>query len=117
MKLPVQFAFVLAPLVVCAGTFGSHSTVAAQEDAESKSPAAKAPASPNVSDYGISQVRRINQEIRAVWQDSKVRPSAAATDNEWCRRVYLDVLGRIPSVQELRDYVTSREANKKVKLV
>src|SRR4051794_25914578 len=49
-------------------------------------------------DYGSPQIRRINEEIRRVWEDNKLHPSVAATDNEWCRRVYLDVLGRVPSV-------------------
>src|SRR5688572_24754856 len=65
----------------------------------------------------LPQIRRINEEIRRVWDDHKLHPSQAATDGEWCRRVYLDVLGRVPSVQELRDFVTSREADKKAKLV
>src|SRR5688572_26259505 len=51
-------------------------------------------------EQGIPQVRRINEEIRNVWEDNKLRPSAAATNGEWCRRVYLDILGRVPTVQE-----------------
>jgi hypothetical protein len=68
-------------------------------------------------DHGIPQVRKINEEVRQVWADHKLNPAQAATDGEWCRRVYLDVLGRIPSVQELREFVTSRESDKKAKLV
>jgi hypothetical protein len=67
--------------------------------------------------YGLPPVQRINEEIRRVWTDSGLVASAPATDGEWCRRVYLDILGRIPSVQELRDYVGSREPDKKLKLV
>jgi hypothetical protein len=63
------------------------------------------------------QITRINEEIRRVWTDHKLSPSADATDGEWCRRLYLDVLGRIPSVPELREFVTSRESDKKAKLV
>jgi hypothetical protein len=75
------------------------------------------PKSGSSADRGIAQVRRINEEIRRVWEDNKLKPSAPATDSEWCRRVYLDVLGRVPSVTELRDFLSAREADKKAKLV
>lgn len=68
-------------------------------------------------DYGLPQVKRINQEIRQVWSDNQLSPSPAASDGEWCRRVYLDVLGRIPTVPELRDYLGQRDSDKKAKLV
>src|SRR5258708_5605291 len=55
------------------------------------------------ADQNSPKVKRINEEIRRVWDDHKLRPSPAATDGEWCRRLYLDVLGRVPSVEELRD--------------
>ena len=60
-----------------------------------------------VPTYGIAQVAKINEEIRSVWADNQIAPSPPATDGEWCRRVYLDILGRIPSVDELRAFVTS----------
>jgi len=52
-----------------------------------------------------------------VWDDNKLHAAPPATDGEWCRRVYLDVLGRVPSVTELRDFLTSKEADRKAKLV
>ncbi len=69
------------------------------------------------NDYGLPQVRMINEQIRQVWADNNLKPSAPATDAEWCRRVYLDVLGRIPSVQELREFLGTRDSDKKSKLV
>jgi hypothetical protein len=68
-------------------------------------------------EQGIPQVRRINEEIRRVWEDNKLRPSAAATNGEWCRRVYLDILGRVPTVQELREFLTGKDSGNKAKLV
>jgi hypothetical protein len=69
------------------------------------------------NDYGIAQVAKINQEIRQVWTDNNLSPSPQATEAEWCRRVYLDILGRIPSVIESRDFTNSKEGDKKSKLV
>jgi hypothetical protein len=46
-----------------------------------------------------------------------MNPSPAATDNEWCRRIYLDVLGRVPSVEELRDFLATKGSDRRAKLV
>jgi len=70
-----------------------------------------------VTDYGLSQVALINGQIRQGWQDQQYSPSPAATDGEWCRRLYLDLLGRVPSIGELNKYVNSKSAKRKVELV
>ena len=90
---------------------------AAPEDSPAKTESKAKSNAPVIPDYGLPQVAQINQEIRQVWTDNNMQPSPPATDGEWCRRVYLDVLGRIPSVQELREFVNSKEADKKSKLV
>lgn len=63
------------------------------------------------------QIQQINQLIAQVWEDYEIKPSKEATDGEWCRRVYLDLIGRIPSVNELNDFLNDRDSNKKRKLV
>ncbi|MFP6750409.1 MAG: DUF1549 domain-containing protein [Pirellulaceae bacterium] len=74
--------------------------------------------SPDV-DAGVSipEVQRINEEIRKVWTDYEISPSTRATDGEWCRRVYLDVIGRVPSVEELKEFRSSSDEDKRQKLV
>ena len=67
--------------------------------------------------YGIPQVAYINEMIRKGWVDNKVTPSPYATDGEWCRRVYLDIIGRIPTVPELNAFLSDRSADKRLKLV
>jgi hypothetical protein len=64
-----------------------------------------------------SQVEQIDKLIKQVWDDYELKPSRAASDGEWCRRLYLDVIGRIPSVDELNEFVSSPESNKKQILV
>lgn len=63
------------------------------------------------------QVDRIDQLVESVWQDFDIKPSPAATDAEWCRRVHLDLIGRIPTVQELDNFVSSRRATRRIELV
>jgi hypothetical protein len=62
-------------------------------------------------------VELINTRLREGWKAADVRPSAAATDGEWCRRVYLDLVGRIPTVGELDAYTKAKSRTKRADLV
>jgi len=70
-----------------------------------------------VEHYGIPQVKFINQQISAGWADAGLKPSDPATDGEWCRRIYLDVIGRTPSVDELQKFLADPASNKRPQLV
>ena len=65
----------------------------------------------------MSQVDRIDALVAEVWNDYEIKPSPEATDEEWCRRLYLDLLGRIPTVDELTKFTENREKGKKQELV
>jgi len=67
--------------------------------------------------YNLVQVEAINKQIRQVWNDYGIEPSPPATEYEWCRRVYLDILGRVPTVNELKAFVNDNSPDKKSKLV
>ncbi len=66
------------------------------------------------ADYQISQINRL---VEQVWTDYDLRPSKPASDGEWCRRVFLDLIGRIPSVSELNRYLADRSDDKQRRLV
>ncbi|PQO33072.1 DUF1549 and DUF1553 domain-containing protein [Blastopirellula marina] len=68
-------------------------------------------------DYGIPQVATINEKIRLGWQDYGISPSPEEIDTVWARRLFLDVLGRVPSVDELNDFARDRSRDKKKNLV
>jgi hypothetical protein len=67
--------------------------------------------------FGIPQVKYVNEQIAAGWADAGLQPSAAATDGEWCRRVHLDVIGRIPTTEELQRFLTNSSPSKRPELV
>jgi hypothetical protein len=67
--------------------------------------------------YGIPQVKFINEQIAAVWEDAGLKPSAPATDGEWCRRVHLDLIGRVPTLKELDAFLSDSSPAKKADLV
>lgn len=67
--------------------------------------------------YGIAQVKFINDHIASVWTDAGLQPSPDATDGEWCRRVHLDLIGRVPTVKELDAFLADSSPTKKADLV
>jgi Protein of unknown function (DUF1549)/Protein of unknown function (DUF1553) len=62
-------------------------------------------------------IAAIDAAIRQGWSDAGVSPSADATDAEWCRRVYLDLLGRIPAVDELEAFLADKHKQRRAALV
>ncbi|NQW48582.1 MAG: DUF1549 domain-containing protein [Planctomycetes bacterium] len=74
-------------------------------------------ASAEIEHFGIPQVKFINEQISAGWADAELKPSDPASDGEWCRRVYLDIIGRIPSLDELQKFVVDSSSSKRPELV
>lgn len=59
----------------------------------------------------------IDEAIRAAWKENKLKPSPVATDEEFLRRAYLDLIGRIPNVQEGLAFLHNKDRSKRAKLV
>ena len=59
----------------------------------------------------------IDEMIKEAWDEAGVKPSRPATDEEFLRRVYLDVIGRTPNIQEAQGFLGSKEKGKREKLV
>ena len=87
-------------------------TAAAASAASSKTPAQGAK---KTNDFGYPEVAFINDAIRKGWADHSLSPSKAATDGEWCRRVYLDLIGRVPTVDELTSYLATKKKDKRAR--
>ena len=63
------------------------------------------------------QVELINAQIEQVWRDYEIRPSPEVDDATWGRRVFLDVIGRIPTYDELSAFMSDRSGNRRANLV
>jgi len=59
----------------------------------------------------------INESMRKAWADNKLTPAKPATDLEFARRVFIDVIGRIPTSEEVRDFERDKASNKRARLV
>jgi hypothetical protein len=67
---------------------------------------------------GAPQTALINESLAKFWKDNSARPSRRATDNEFVRRVYLDLLGRIPTIWEVKQYESdSNRVTKRARLI
>lgn len=60
---------------------------------------------------------RIDSLIEEGYKANKIKPNEPAGDETFLRRIYLDVVGRIPSQQEAREFLESTEAGKRAKLI
>jgi hypothetical protein len=80
-------------------------------------PAAARAATPAADPGDREEVRFIDEQIAAGWADAGLRPSVPATAGEWCRRVHLDLIGRIPTVAELDAYLADSSPVKRATLV
>src|SRR5947209_7128315 len=61
----------------------------------------------------VPQVALIDRAIAEAWNKAGVKPARPATDEEFLRRAYLDLVGRIPNVQEARAFLATRERDKR----
>ncbi len=68
-----------------------------------------------LSEQGLAQ--KINQFLDQHWKAEKVEPVPLADDAEYLRRLYLDLIGRIPSRAEARAFLEDRTPDKRERLV
>jgi hypothetical protein len=78
-----------------------------------QAPAAKP--SPALSPEALAA--RIDEMIAARWKEQGVTPSPAADDSEFLRRLYLDLGGRIPHIQEVRQFLDDPSPDKSRRVV
>jgi Protein of unknown function (DUF1549)/Protein of unknown function (DUF1553) len=65
----------------------------------------------------IALAARIDARLAARWAEAKVRPAAMANDGEFHRRASLDVVGKIPTAGEARDFLSDPDPRKRAVLV
>jgi hypothetical protein len=59
----------------------------------------------------------INEALAQAWKDNNLKPAERTTDAEFLRRLTLDLLGRIPSPAEVRDFLADSRADKRLRLI
>ncbi len=69
-------------------------------------------------DEDAGRIRQlIADRLSATWAEFSVRPARTATDGEWVRRTFLDVIGRTPTAKESSSFVRQRGTDKRIQLI
>ena len=59
----------------------------------------------------------IDLMIQARWKKAELPVASRASDDQFVRRIYLDLVGRIPTLAERQQFIEQRLSDKRVKLV
>ena len=60
---------------------------------------------------------RIDSILAADWQRNGMQPNPPASDETFVRRIYLDIVGRIPTHRETQEFLADSQADKRAKLI
>jgi hypothetical protein len=64
-----------------------------------------------------AKAQQIDQMVTAKLAKEKIQPNEAVTDDVFVRRIYLDIVGRIPSLKETTSFLADKAPNKRAKLI
>ena len=75
------------------------------------------PVDPNRRQEAIIAARKIDQLVAANYEKHDVSPNPRTTDEQFVRRIYLDIAGRIPTYPETRRFLRSPDPDKRSQLI
>ena len=61
--------------------------------------------------------QKIDAILEADWKKAGLQGNPEADDNTFVRRIYLDLIGRIPTTREVESFLNSKEADKRARLI
>jgi hypothetical protein len=59
----------------------------------------------------------IDQVLDRLWKQNGIKPAEASTDTEFLRRVYLDIIGVIPPIDELKAFLRDDRPDKRDRMI
>lgn len=65
----------------------------------------------------LTESQKIDELLAKDWEKHGLKPNPPASDDVLVRRLYLDIAGRIPTVEEVQSYVQSSDPQKRAKLI
>ena len=65
----------------------------------------------------LGHVREIDRLVNEGLRKHGVRPNPSLGQEEFLRRAYLDIIGRVPTLEEAREYLASNAVNKRPDLI
>ncbi len=80
----------------------------------SATPSASASAAPAVPDLPVTA---IDEKLEAAWKTAGLTPTAKVDDGRWLRRLSVDLVGTIPTADEVRAFVADARPDKRARKV
>jgi hypothetical protein len=80
-------------------------------------PAAAPPVRPFESDAGLNPQGRIDELVFRRWKRLGIQPARLCSDEVFMRRAYLDVIGTLPTPEEVRQFLLDRNPGKRADLI
>jgi hypothetical protein len=65
----------------------------------------------------LPESQKIDQLLSQDWDKAGLKPNPPASDEVLVRRLYLDIAGRIPTLEEAQAYTSSKDPQKRAKLI
>lgn len=65
----------------------------------------------------LPEAQKIDAILAKEWEKNQLKPNPPASDEVLVRRLYLDIAGRIPTVEESQEFIRSNDPAKKTKLI
>ncbi len=87
------------------------------EDNEQASASEKARDPVSDLPLGVNPSQVIDLALEAAWRSNAIAPATVANDATFARRLYLDLVGRIPLESELKLFVSNTDSRKREQLV
>lgn len=103
------------PLMV--GTLALFGLLLAASNVSAQAKKAEKTDIPVPSIPGIYNIDKINELVEKNWEANKLTPSPRCSDYEFIRRASLDIIGRIATVDEIRQYMGWKESERRSKLI
>jgi hypothetical protein len=75
------------------------------------------PLTASAADRVADIAKAIDRHLEVDFKNRKITPAPQADDAEFVRRVYLDLLGRIPKAADARTFIDDKTANKRGKVI
>jgi hypothetical protein len=75
------------------------------------------PSDSEKSKAALALTKKIDEHVEAAWKTQEVTPAPLADDAEFFRRVHLDIVGKIPSVWDVRDFLADKRPDKRQRII
>jgi hypothetical protein len=59
----------------------------------------------------------IDKLLESKWSESNLKPSEKTSDEEFIRRIYIDLLGRVPKADEVLDFLNNKSSDKRAAII